>query len=183
MGMASRMRPLFSGFAGLLILVLSGCHQAAGPRIGAEFPSMTLTDVHGKTMNLPADIHGKVALIRFWSITCPSCCKELLKTIEEMYQKYKDRGFIAVTINVDPSETGGEELRKLQVVTYPFLVDPGWKVTKEIGIQSVPVTFIVDTHGVIREKIGGDAPPEFFEQIMTQVLYKRGFYDIPMQVR
>ncbi len=167
----------------LLALGQTGCYRTSGPRIGKEFPSVTLADVHGRTMNLPADIRGKVALIRFWSITCPSCCKELLKTIEEMYQKYKDRGFVAVTVNVDPSETGGEELRKLQVVSYPFLVDPGWAVTKEIGIQSVPVTFIVDSKGIIREKIGGDAPPEFFEQIMTQVLYKGGFYDLPMQIR
>lgn len=173
-------RPIFLV---IVMVMYAGCAQSPGPRIGQPFPSITLADVNGKTMNLPADIKGKVALIRFWSITCPSCCKELLKTIEEMYRKYKDRGFIAVTINVDPSETAAEELRKLQVVSYPFLVDPGWKVTREIGITSVPVTFIVDSRGVIREKIGGDAPPEFFEQIMTQVLYKGGFYDLPMQIR
>jgi peroxiredoxin len=165
------------------MIIYTGCAQSPGPRIGEPFPSITLADVDGKTMNLPADFRGKVALIRFWSVTCPSCCKELLKTIDEMYRKYKDRGFLAVTINVDPSATAAEELRKLKVVSYPFLVDPGWKVTREIGIQSVPVTFIVDTRGVIREKISGDAPPEFFEQIMTQVLYKGGFYDLPMQIR
>lgn len=162
-------------------LIFGGCAQSPGPRVGQQFPSVRLADVNGKTMNLPADIRGKVALIRFWSINCPSCCKELLKTIEEMYRKYKDRGFIAVTINVDPSETAPEELRKLQVVSYPFLVDPGWAVTREIGIKSVPITFILDENGIVREKIGGDAPPEFFEQLMTQVLYRGSFYGHQIQ--
>ena len=137
---------------------------------------MTLADVHGKPMHLPTDVKGKVALIRFWSISCPSCCKELLKAIEELYQKYKDRGFTAVTINVDPPSEGDEEFRKLQFVHYPFLVDPGWAAAKSLGIKTVPVTFILDQQGIIREKISGDAPPEFFERLITQVLYKGGFY-------
>ena len=170
------MRRLFFPLAGFLVLGLAGCQQTTGLRLGSELPPMTLSDVHGKTMNLPQDLKGKVALIRFWSISCPSCCKELLKTIEELYQKYKDRGFIAVTINVDPPAEGDEEFRKLQFVHYPFLVDPGWVAAKSIGIKSVPVTFILDEKGIVREKISGDAPPEFFEQLMTQVLYRGSFY-------
>lgn len=168
-------------FIAATALTLGACAQPLGPRVGSEFPTLVLQDVHGKTMSLPADIKGKVALVRFWSITCPSCCKELLKAIEELYQKYKSRGFIAVTINVDPPQGDNEEFRKLQYVHYPFLVDPGWTETKKLGINNVPVTFIVDEQGIVREKVSGDAPPEFFEQLMTQVLYKGGFHDLPLQ--
>ncbi|QXP84382.1 TlpA disulfide reductase family protein [Methylococcus sp. Mc7] len=160
-----------------LAFALSGCHQSAGIRLGGELPPVTLSDVHGKTIDLPADIKGKVALVRFWSISCPLCCKELLKAIEEIYQKYKDRGFIAVTINVDPPPASDEEFRKLQFVHYPFLIDPGWAAAKSLGIKSVPITLILDEQGIVREKISGDAPPEFFEQLVTRVLYKGGFYD------
>lgn len=164
-------------------LALTGCFNTTAVRLGAEFPQVALADVHGNMMTLPADLRGKVALVRFWSITCPSCCKELLKALELLQQKYKDQGFVAVAINVDPPPEGNEEFQKLTYVHYPFLVDPGWAVAKSIGIKSVPVTFILDSKGIVREKIGGEAPPEFFEQIMTQVLYKGNYHDLPMQNR
>lgn len=177
------MRRLVTPFLYLLIAGLAGCHSSAGLRIGSELPSMTLADVHGKPMTLPNDVKGKVAMIRFWSISCPSCCKELLKSFEGLYQKYKDRGFIAVAINVDPPAEADEEFRQLAYVHYPLLVDPGWTAAKNLGIHSLPMTFILDEKGIVREKISGDAPPEFFEQLMTQVLYRSSFHDLPMQMR
>ncbi|MGY6216218.1 peroxiredoxin family protein [Methylolobus aquaticus] len=160
----------------LLAIALSACQPNTGLRIGGQFPPIKLADVNGKPMNLPSDVKDKVALIRFWSITCPSCSKELLKALEELYQKYRDRGLVVVTINVDSTAESDAEFRKLKTITYPFLTDPAWGTAKALGIDKVPLTFIVDTQGIIREIIRGDAPPEFFEQLVTQVLYKGGFY-------
>lgn len=174
--------PLFS-VVFLLVFGLAACQPTPALRIGGRFPAVKLSDVNGKAMNLPTDVKDKVALIRFWSITCPSCSKELLKALEELYQKYQDRGFIAVTVNVDSTSESDAEFRKLKSVTYPFLTDPGWVTTKALGIDKVPITFIVDQQGIIRETIRGDAPPEFFEQLVTQVLYKGGFYGHPVPGR
>ncbi len=85
---------------GLLIAsMLGGCNKRGGLQIGDPIPDITLTDFQGKSVTLPRDIKGKVALIRFWSLDCGFCDKEILLAFESFYHKYKDKSFIPVAIN------------------------------------------------------------------------------------
>ena len=80
----------------LAVMVLSACNKHSGLQIGDPAPVVTLTDFNGKAVTLPEAFKGKVILVRFWSLDCGFCDKEMLLAFETFYQKYKDRGFIPV---------------------------------------------------------------------------------------
>lgn len=154
----------------LIIVVLSGCNKRGGLQIGDTVPTVTLNNFHGKAITLPQDLQGKVMLLRFWSLECGFCDKELLIGLESLYQKYKDRGFMPVAINVGPLETGDERLKRFDQLTYPMLVDDRGLVAKKFGVIGMPTSFVVDSDGVLREKITGEAGLDEFEKLFATIL-------------
>jgi cytochrome c biogenesis protein CcmG/thiol:disulfide interchange protein DsbE len=161
----------------LAFMALSACNKRSGLKIGDTIPKVTLTDFQGKPVTLPGDIKGKVALIRFWSLECGFCDKEILLTFETFYQKYKDRGFIPVAINESRVDKTDERLKKFAHLTYPMLVDEYSLVAKQFGVIGLPTSFVVDEFGIIQDKLTGEASAEEFEKFFTTILYKGVFYE------
>ena len=54
--------------------------------------------LEGKTFSLKK-LHGKVVLVDFWSSTHAPCMKEI-ENIKDQYEKYHDKGFEVVGVNV-----------------------------------------------------------------------------------
>lgn len=163
---------------GLLIaMALSGCNKRGGLQIGDTAPDVTLTDIPGKPVTLSKDIKGKVALVRFWSIDCGFCDKEILVSLEPLYQKYKDKGFMPVAINESRLVKTDERLKKFEHLTYPMLVDEYGLVAKHFGVIGLPTTFVIDEQGIVRDKITGEAGIEEYEKLFTTILNKGVFYE------
>ncbi len=57
-----------------------------------------LDDMEGNTENLSELLKKEPVLIEFWALWCGSC-KDELKTLQELYVKYKDSGFVLLAIN------------------------------------------------------------------------------------
>lgn len=161
----------------LIATLLSGCNKRSGLQIGDAAPDVTLSDLQGKSVTLPEDIKGKVALLRFWSIDCGFCDKEILLSLEPLYQKYKDRGFMPVAINESRIDKTDERLKKFEHLSYPMLVDEYGLVAKQFGVIALPTTFVIDGQGIVRDKITGDAGIEEFEKRFTTVINKGVFYE------
>ncbi len=163
---------------GLLIATtLSGCNKRAGLQIGDPVPDVTLTDFQGKSVTLPKDIKGKIALVRFWSIDCGFCDKEILLSLEPLYQKYKDKGFVPVAINASRVVSTDQRLKQFEHLSYPMLVDEYGLVAKHFGVIGLPTTFVIDEQGIVRDKITGEASIEEYEKRFTTTLYKGVFYE------
>ena len=163
---------------GLLVAMgLSGCNKRSGLQIGDTAPNVTLTDFQGKAVALPKDLKGKVALVRFWSIDCHFCDKGILLSLEPLYQKYKDKGFVPVAINESRIDKTDERLKQFDQLTYPMLVDEYGLVAKQFGVIGLPTTFVIDEQGIVRDKITGDAGIDEYEKRFTTILYKGVFYE------
>ena len=161
----------------LVAITLGGCNKRAGLQIGDAVPDVTLTDFQRKSVTLPKDIKGKVALVRFWSIDCGFCDKDILLSLEPLYQKYKDRGFVPVAINESRVVKTDERLKQFNHLTYPMLVDEYGLVAKRFGVIGLPTTFVIDEQGIVRDKLTGEAGIESFEKLFTTILYKGVFYE------
>jgi peroxiredoxin len=173
-----RVKYLTALLLGLLVVTaLCGCNKRGGLQIGDAVPDVTLTDFQGKSVTLPKDIKGKVALVRFWGIDCCFCDKGILLSLEPLYQKYKDRGFVPVAINESRLVKTDERLKKFEHLTYPMLVDEYGLVAKQFGVIGLPTTFVIDEEGIIRDKITGEAGIESFEKRFTTILNKGVFYE------
>ena len=161
----------------LAVMVLSACNKHSGLQIGDQAPVVSLNDFNGQAVALPEAFKGKVILIRFWSLECGFCDKEMLLAFENFYQKYKDRGFISVAVNEGRVDKTDERLKKFAHLTYPMLVDEYSLVAKRFGVIGLPTTFIIDEEGIVRDKITGEAGIDEYEKRFTTILYKGVFYE------
>lgn len=154
----------------LIVITLSACNKRGGLQIGDTVPNVTLPDFQGKSMTLPQDLKGRVLLVRFWSLECGFCDKEILLDLEPLYQKYKHRGFVPVAINVSEIDPADERLKRFEQLTYPMLRDERGLVAKKFGVIGLPTSFVIDGEGVLREKLTGEAGLDEYEKLFTTIL-------------
>ena len=164
-------KPAWSIVVLLWALFLVGCNQRPGVHIGDRPQRVELTDIRGRKVVLPDDFEGRVVLLRFWSVSCPSCCKAVLTAMEDIYTKYRDKGFTAVSISIDSTDEVKEALDELDnEITYPVLIDPDSSSLASYGVKVLPTTVIIDRSGAVSEKIIGETGIEMFESLVAQQL-------------
>lgn len=155
---------------GLILTAVVGCHKRSGLQVDEPVPNVTLQDLHAKPVSLPQDLKGKVWLVRFWALDCELCDKDVLFGLESLYQKYKDRNFVPVSVVVGQFDPGDERWKRYQSLTYPVLIDERGLVAKKFGVIGLPTNFVIDGDGVLRGKIVGNAGLEEYEKLFTTVL-------------
>jgi len=161
---------LLAGFFVLLVGLFCGCSdQRVILRTGQTAPAFSLSDINGKTWRFPEDLKGKVVAIRFWADWCKSCAEEM-PVIEKVYDKYKDKGLVILAINIGQEKDPVVKFVNGITITYPVLLDPGAVVTKRFGVTGLPITFIIDGDGIIRQKILGEAGQTVFEEFVREQL-------------
>jgi len=110
-------------------------------RQAADF---TLTDLQGQSWHL-RDLKGKVVLVNFWATWCPPCRKEM-PDLQALYDKYKDRGFLVLSISDEESAKVSPFIAERKI-TYPVLLDPGRKVNEAFVVEGIPKSFVYDREG------------------------------------
>jgi len=110
-------------------------------RQAADF---TLTDLQGQSWHL-RDLRGKVVLVNFWATWCPPCRKEM-PDLQALYDKYKDRGFVVLSISDEESAKVSPFIAERKI-TYPVLLDPGRKVNTAFVVEGIPKSFVYDREG------------------------------------
>lgn len=155
----------------LILLLLGGCNQRATLRIGNTPQRIEVTDMLGKKLVFPDDFKDRVVMVRFWSMSCVHCDKQIIQDMETLYQKYKDKGFIAVSVNADEPAEMGKEFRKLgKSITYPILLDPDFRIAKLYGVVGFPTTLLLNREGVVKEKVIGETGIQMFESFLPALL-------------
>ena len=163
---------LLAGSLVLLVGLFCGCSdQKVVLRVGQTAPVFSLADINGKTSKFPEDLKGKVVAIRFWADWCKSCAEEM-PVIEKTYDKYKDRGLVILAVNIGQERDAVVKFINGIKISYTVLLDPGALVTKRYGVTGLPMTFIIDRNGIIRQKILGEAGQTAFEELVLGQLSK-----------
>ena len=70
--------------------------------MGNTAPDFTLKDLNDNDVSL-GDFKEKVILINFWATWCPPC-KEEIPSLNQLYEKYKDKDFVLISISTDDSK-------------------------------------------------------------------------------
>ncbi|HAY34738.1 MAG TPA: hypothetical protein DCY06_11465 [Bacteroidetes bacterium] len=109
-----------------------------------------LDDIQGNTVKLSDALKKGPVLIHFWAMWCSSC-KDELKILENLNDKYKDSGFVLIAINIDNPKSSSKA--KSFVITKNFdfdvLLDPASLVFEKFGGQNLPLSFFMDRNGNI----------------------------------
>ncbi len=132
--------------------------SVAGPRhivkLGEPAPNFQLRDMNGQLVSL-SDRQGKVILLNFWATWCGPCRVEM-PAMERLYRRYSRKDFEILAVSTDPQ--GAAVTRPFQQeigLTFPILHDSDYRVGLAYGARTLPMTFMVDRQGIVRQLIFG----------------------------
>jgi peroxiredoxin len=120
-------------------------------RVGSPL-DIRFTALDGRQINL-ADLRGKVVLVDFWATTCVPCVQEL-PGLKQLYEKYHASGFEIVGISLDSDRAALTRFIEKEKIVWPQFYDPAGEKSRlatQYGITAIPVVWLVDKHGVLRQ--------------------------------
>lgn len=119
----------------------------------ADAVEIQLKDQNGRLTGL-SEFRGKVVFINFWTTWCLACVIEM-PSMEKLHQKFKDKDFAMVGINLQESDTIVLKFFKEHKLTFTTLLDSTGDVGTVFRIRGIPTTFILDKNGIIIGKVMG----------------------------
>jgi peroxiredoxin len=141
--------------------------------VGGPAAPFTLNDLEGHPVTL-ADYQGKVVLLTFWATWCGPC-KQEMPEIETAYERHKDRGFIVLAVNFGEREEAVRTFVRQKGLTFPVLLNRNGNVASRYGVVSLPISFFIDQHGIIRERVfGGTLTAESISEALRQLQEEKG---------
>ncbi len=154
---------IFYGF----LWMVSCSALAAGPDEGMPAPHLEGRYLDGAAFNT-RDMQGKVIIVDFWATWCPPC-REEMPILDNLYKKYHRHGLEIIGVNIEDKT----EAPNVRVVMKPFSFPAallGEVKAEEFGrIWRVPLTFVIDRHGILR-KNGGDGETKISASEMEKAI-------------
>jgi thiol-disulfide isomerase/thioredoxin len=116
--------------------------------------AFTLPDYPNRTNVSLADYRGKVVLLNFWYPSCGPCRGEF-PTLQRVLDKYQDRGFEILSLNVLPDEQAFvmPYLTKNRFTFRPLETTTEW-AEKTYAARGFPTNLLIDADGRIMFKPG-----------------------------
>ena len=124
-----------------------------GLEVGQRFPAFNETDVLGNSLSVAA-YRGRVTMIDFWATWCGPCKAEMPNVIAT-YQKYHAQGFDIIGVSLDDDRNKLLAFTQQNGMPWAQYFDGlGWenKLAKLYGVQSIPMSYLLNQHGVIVAK-------------------------------
>ncbi len=130
-----------------------------------------LKDPQGRVMKL-ADFRGKVRVFELWASWCGPCRMEI-PMLNRIYDRYRAKGVVIVGISLDDSPADVLQFVQEVPIQYPYGM-----MTREaaplfgVGTETmaIPVTFVVDREGKLRNKFVGLTGGQRLERAIAELL-------------
>lgn len=133
-------------------------------------PDFTVYDENGKAYKL-SDFFGKPIVLNFWASWCGPCQYEM-PDFDAAYKKYgKDIHFIMVNLTDGSSETvkSASSFIKSKGYSFPVYYDTSLQASYEYGATSIPITFFIDSRGVVAAYGSGALDAETLERGISYI--------------
>jgi peroxiredoxin len=149
----------------VLISSLAACTKSKETPYAPDFSLQTIS---GETVRL-SDFRGSPVMLTFWKINC-SACQFQMPFTQAFYDEQSDKAIAVLTVNVGDSASAAQDYVTSRKLTFPVLLDRQGKVAQMYGLPGVPVTFLIDSEGIIKAyKIGAFQNQEEIESGIKSV--------------
>jgi thiol-disulfide isomerase/thioredoxin len=126
--------------------------QATAADIGSKVSDFQLPDASGAIRSLHS-FPGKAVAIVFWSYKCPVSLA-YVDRIGELSKEYGGKGVEVIAIDASVNETPAEVRANIANLkfTIPVLLDSEGVVSEKLGATQTPSVFIIDGEDILRYK-------------------------------
>lgn len=125
----------------------------------AQTYDFELQDINGDNVKLSKLLEKGPVMMSFWALWCVPC-KEEMKVFNELYQKYKDSGFVYVALNQDSPKSSAKVKSYIESKNYnmPVLLDGDLNVFQTYGGQNLPFSVLLNKKGDVTKTYTGYLP-------------------------
>jgi peroxiredoxin len=116
---------------------------------GKPAPAFEATTLQGAKFSLAAQ-NGKVVIIHYWATWCDSC-REEMPVIESYYKEHQNEGLVVLAVSIDEASDVAEVNKVMNSYSFPAAMVTNSKARGYGRIWRVPLTFVVDRQGVLRQ--------------------------------
>ena len=109
-----------------------------------NYNDFTLQDLEGNDVKLSKLLEKGPVMISFWATWC-SPCKEEMKKLFPVYEKYKDRGFTYLAINQDNQKCVSKVKSYINAngYSFPVVLDPDKSVFESYSGVGIPYSLLI----------------------------------------
>ncbi len=135
-----------------LIVFISIAGQVSAAETAPNFKIKTGTENSQLT-----DFRGKVVYVDFWASWCAPCRKSF-PWLNEMQEKYKDKGLTIIGINLDNERQLADSFLKNNPANFRIVYDPKGELASKYKLVGMPSAYLVDKQGKIQHNHVGFRP-------------------------
>ncbi|MFF2091340.1 TlpA family protein disulfide reductase [Paenibacillus sp. NPDC058174] len=138
---------------------------------GQQAPDFKLASLDGSEISL-SDYRGRTVFVNFWASWCPPCKVEM-PHMEKLYATYREQDVVVLSVNMTSTEKNGRNVLSFvgdRGLTFPVLLDEKGDVMSQYRVRSFPTTFVIDSEGIIRDRMLGAVDFAGMERRLKDVL-------------
>jgi thiol-disulfide isomerase/thioredoxin len=155
------------GWALVLASLLFVTPANAGLTEGDVVEAFSLEKGGGGTFEYPADGKGKVIFLNFWASWCPECKIELPELVE-IREKYRDRPFILLAVNMDRKRKAADKFLQKAGLDIVVLYDNEQKMINAFAPVGVPASYLIGPTGKV-EKVYVGFKKDYIEKYIKDI--------------
>lgn len=134
---------------------------------GDTVPEVKATTLGGQAFDLDA-LKGKVVVLNLWATWCAPCRTEM-PALDAFYRKYQARGLVVFGLSENDAADAAEVKKVMDSFSYPAAMAASAAVDEIRMPRVLPITYVIDTKGVIRSKLWPGGTPVTEENLEKAV--------------
>ncbi len=128
--------------------LLIGSAWAKTPTVSESAPDFALKSSAGRNLRL-SEFRGDVVIVNFWSTRCARCLDQLDR-LDAINAAAGPNRMSILSINVDSDSGKAQRAIAGRDLGFPVLFDTDKTVSRLYDPAKLPMTILIDPHGVVR---------------------------------
>jgi thiol-disulfide isomerase/thioredoxin len=99
-------------------------------------------------------LSGKVILLDFWASWCEPC-RQSFPWMAQVQQRLGPQGLVVIAVNLDRDRKLAARFLEQMPAEFRIEYDPEGKLAEQFGVVAMPMSFVIDRQGRVRERHAG----------------------------